>query len=44
MEHAKRVMNQDIEIEREHDARTEKIAKELKDKKSTDELSNPNDW
>ena len=44
LEHAKNVMNRDIEIEREHDVRTEEIAKELKDKKSTDELSDPNKW
>ena len=44
LEHARNVMNQDREIEREHDVRTEEIAKDLKDKKSTDELSDPNDW
>ena len=44
LEHAKNVMNRDVGIEREHDVRTEEIAKELKDKKSTDELSSPNDW
>lgn len=44
LEHAKEVMEQDKVIEREHDARTEDLAKEVKEKKTSSELSDPNQW
>ena len=43
VEHAKKVMEQDVEIEREHDKRTEDLADELKNGSSS-ELSDPNRW
>lgn len=43
-ERAKEVMEQDAEIDRQLDVRTEEIANEIKDKKSTSELSDPNKW
>ena len=42
-EHAKRVMEKDVEIEREHDKRTEDLADDIKNG-SSNELSNPNRW
>ena len=41
---AKEVMEQDAEIDRQLDVRTEEIADEIEDKKSTSELSDPNKW
>jgi hypothetical protein len=43
-ERAKEVMEQDAEIDRQLDVRTEEIANEIEDKKSTSELSDPNKW
>ena len=43
VEHAKRVMEQDVEIEREHDKRTEDLADDIKNGSSS-ELSDPNRW
>ena len=43
-ERAKEVMEQDAEIDRQLDVRTEEIADEIEDKKSTSELSDPNKW
>ena len=43
VEHAKRVMEQDVEIEREHDKRTEDLADDIKNG-SSNELSDPNRW
>ena len=43
-ERAKEVMEQDAEIDRQLDVRTEEIADEIEDKKSTSELSDPNRW
>lgn len=42
--HAKSVMKKDVEIDREYDERTEKLAEEIERKKTSSELSNPNDW
>mgnify|MGYP001826581473 CR=1 FL=1 len=42
--HAKKVMEKDVEIEREHDERTEKLADEIEKKKTSSELSEPNEW
>lgn len=41
---AKEVMEKDVEIELEHDERTEKLADEIEKKRTVGELSNPNDW
>ena len=43
-EHAKKVMERDIEIDREFDKRTEDLARDIKKKRTSDELSNPNKW
>ena len=43
VEHAKRVMEQDVEIEREHDKRTEDLADDIENG-SSNELSDPNRW
>jgi hypothetical protein len=43
-ERAKEVMEQDAEIDRQLDVRTEEIANEIEDKKSTSELSDPDKW
>ena len=43
-EHAKKVMQKDVEIELEFDERTERLKDEVEKKKSSSELSNPNDW
>ena len=42
--HAKIVEKKKIENQREFDSRTEKLAKELEEKKAASELSNPNEW
>jgi len=42
--HQRVVMQKDVEIEREHDTRTEEIAKEIEEKKTSKELSEPNEW
>jgi len=44
LHHAKTVMKADVEIEREHDKRTEDLAEEIKKKKTSSELENPNEW
>jgi hypothetical protein len=44
LKHAQDVMTQDKEIDREHDKRTEDLADEIKNKKKSSELENPNDW
>ena len=41
---AKEVMEKDVEIELEHDERTEKLADEIEKKRTVGELSNPNEW
>ena len=43
-EHAKDVMESDLEVDREHDVRTEELAKQLEEGSVSDELSKPNDW
>lgn len=43
-EHLKNVMTQDKEFEQEHDERTEELADDIKKKKTSSELENPNDW
>jgi Na+/phosphate symporter len=43
VEHAKRVMEKDVEIEREHDKRTEDLADDIENG-SSNELSDPNNW
>ena len=44
-EHILNVMDGDIKIDREHDVRTEELAKEMKDKKASSELAKPNkEW
>lgn len=43
--HAKTVMKKDVEADREYDERTQELAKEIEDKKTSKELSDPNsDW
>jgi len=43
--HAKVVMQKDAEAVREHDIRTEELASEVKEKRTSSELRNPNsDW
>ena len=43
--HAKKVMETDLHIDREHDTRTEDLLREIEKKKHSDELSRPNlDW
>lgn len=43
-ERAKEVMDQDVVIDRQADVRTEEIKDEIKKKRSTSELSDPNKW
>jgi len=43
-EHAKDVMESDLDVDREHDVRTEEIAEEIEKKKTSSELSKPNEW
>ena len=43
-EHAKDVMESDLEIDRQHDTRSEEIAEEIEKHKTSSELSNPNEW
>lgn len=43
-ERAKEVMEQDKEIDRERDKRTEELANDLEKKRTLGELSDPNDW
>ena len=43
-ERAKEVMDQDVEIDRQADVRTEEIKDEIEKKRSTSELSDPNKW
>lgn len=38
------IAEKDREVEREHDQRTEDLAKEIEEKKSSSELSDPNRW
>ena len=42
--HLRDVMIADKEYEQEHDKRTEKLADEIKKKKASSELSEPNKW
>ena len=44
LKHAENVMAKDVEIELEHDVRVEELADEVEKKKTSKELSNPNDW
>lgn len=41
-EHAKKVMQKDVEIELEHDERTKKLAESVEKTGTSDELSSPN--
>lgn len=44
VDHALSVMEEDKEIEREHDIRTEELADEIERDGTSDELSNPDRW
>ena len=44
LKHTQDVMKADVEIDREHDKRTEDLAEEIKKKKTSSELENPNEW
>ena len=44
VEFAKKVMKKDKEIELEHDVRVEELHDEIKKKKTSSELSDPNEW
>ena len=44
IKHAKVVEKKKIENQREFDSRTEKLAKDLEEKKTSDELQKPNEW
>ena len=44
IKHVKVVEKKKIENQREFDSRTEKLAKDLEDKKTSDELEKPNEW
>lgn len=43
-EKVKEVMEKDIEIDWEYDKRTEELADEIKKKRTSSELSDPNRW
>ena len=43
-DHAKVVMESDLEIDIQHDTRSEEIAEEIEEKKTSSELENPNEW
>lgn len=44
IKHAKAVIRADVEADREYDERTEKLAEEIKKKKTSSELKDPNQW
>ena len=43
-DHAKVVMESDLEIDIQHDTRSEEIAEEIEEKKTSSELEKPNEW